>query len=86
MQSPVAGLFPVLATPRTVPCHAHLDAGDLEVPSDSNIFLQSSERVLEFDYLTAAETYQVVMLSVRLGLVVVMTFIEVQFLYQAQFF
>ena len=63
-------LFSFLATLWAIACHSNLSAGNLETFSFGDIsFDITSQRVLKFNDLATADTYQVVMFGRWLNLV-----------------
>ena len=79
-------LFPALATLGTIACHTNLSSYNVKVFGFSDIPLYiAGQRVVKLNNLTTAETYQVVMLGGWLDLIMVVSFIKMDFLYQAQF-
>jgi len=75
-----------LATLGAITGHVKLSINNLKIFGFGNVSLyQTSQRVLEFNNPTATKTDQVVMLSRGFQLIVVVCFVKMEFLYQAQF-
>ena len=75
-----------LATPGTITGHTNLSFSDIKIFSYRDIPLYVTRYwVVKFKNPAAAKTYQVVMLSGLLCLIMVVVFIEMNLLHQTQF-
>jgi hypothetical protein len=76
-----------LATPGAIATHTNLGPDDVKILGFWNVPLNlTSQWIMKLNNPTAAEAYQVVMLSGRLHLIMVVGFIKVNLFYQTQVF
>jgi hypothetical protein len=83
----VKKLFPISTAPGAIATHTNLGPDDVKILGFGNIPLNlTSQWIMKLNNPAAAEAYQVVMLSGRFHLIVVVVFVKVNLFYQTQFF